>query len=86
MPKYGRGLNREVVGAVNSGAVSEPFDISSIASFAVQKGWNVPRTYLNVALANGASAQHSQTYKKYFYSVGSGSYKLLSTYRGKAWK
>ena len=30
MPKYGRGLNREIVEAVNRGEMSEPFGIRDV--------------------------------------------------------
>ncbi len=30
MPKYGRGLNREIVGGVNQGLITEPFSVSDI--------------------------------------------------------
>jgi hypothetical protein len=85
MPKYGRGLNREIVGAVNSGMIAEPFDLAAIRSFAAKKGWRVPDTFLNVALANGCSQTHSGKYKKYFQTDGDGKYRLRSAFRGKAW-
>ena len=59
MPKYGRGLNRVIVIGVNRGWVPEPFNISSVKRLVAEKGWAVPETYINVALANGASTEHS---------------------------
>ena len=85
MPKYGRGLNREILGAVNLGLLSEPFGVSDIKHFANKRGWNVPETYLNVSLANGTSGKHSLTYRKYFVSVGNGRYKLGPSFKGGAW-
>ena len=38
MPKYGRGLNREIVGAVNQGIIVEPFSVSDIRHFAKDAG------------------------------------------------
>ena len=86
MAKYGRGLNREIVGGLNRGLVSEPFNISSAKKFASERGWDVPETYINVALANGSSSEHSGTYKKYFRSMGEGRYTVLEEYRGNDWK
>ena len=86
MPKYGRGLNRELVAAVNCGLVSEPFDISSLERFVKQKGWSVPKTYLNVALSNATSVTHSLTYGKYFRCISEGKYELLPFCRGSGWK
>jgi len=34
MPKYGRGLNREIVSAVNRGIIVEPFGTPEIKKFA----------------------------------------------------
>jgi hypothetical protein len=34
MPKYARGLNREIVGAVNQGIIIEPFSVADIRQFA----------------------------------------------------
>jgi hypothetical protein len=59
MPKYGRGLNREIVSAVNIGIIDEPFGITEIKKFATSKGWNIPDTYINVTLANAANPSHS---------------------------
>ena len=71
MTKYGRGLNRELVAAVNSGIVSEPFTVSDVRRVIREKGWKPepPEEYVVVALSNGASEEHSHTYKKYFSSL-----------------
>jgi hypothetical protein len=50
MPKFGRGLNREILSAVNIGKISEPFRIAEIKRFAFSKGWIIPDTYINVTL------------------------------------
>ena len=86
MAKYGRGLNREIVGAVNGGHILEPFDVAEIRHFARSNGWNVPETYVNVTLANASSEDHSLTYKKYFISEGDGLYRVRSNYKGSEWK
>ena len=88
MAKYGRGLNRELVAAVNSGIVSEPFTVSDVRKVIREKGWKPepPEEYVVVALSNGASEDHSYTYKKYFRSLGDGRYMLRPEFKGKRWK
>ena len=81
MPRYGRGLNRELVNAVNQGIIQEPFSIAQVKSFTKAKGWEVPDTYLNVCLANAASDHHSVTYKKYFIALGNGKYRIKEEYK-----
>lgn len=83
MPRYGRGLNREIVSAVNQGIIREPFSVERVKSFTRSRGWQVPDTYLNVCLANAASDQHSVTYKKYFLAVGNGKYEVKREYKRK---
>lgn len=87
MPKYGRGLNREIVAEVNRGTISEPFSVKDIRSLIKKKGWRIepPEAYVTVALANGASDDHSPTYIKYFQSVGNGIYKVKRQYKGSSW-
>jgi hypothetical protein len=86
--KYGRGLNRELVAAVNTGLVSEPFSVKDVRKLIEVKGWqpSPPETYITVALANGASDEYSETFKKYFVSIGDGMYKLRLEYKGSNWK
>jgi len=86
MAKYGRGLNREIVGAVNQGIINEPFSVVDIRHFAQKCEWNIPENYLNVSLANASSQDHSFTYKKYFQSLGNGQYQLVGKYRGFEWR
>jgi len=87
MAKYGRGLNREIVAAVNEGTISEPFSTSDIRKLIKLKNWKPEPTenHINVTLANATSEEHSLTYKKYFLSVGDGQYKLKPQYMGKNW-
>ncbi len=87
MPKYGRGLNREIVSAVNASLVSEPLSVSDVRLIVKQKGWNPGPTeeYITVALANGANLKHSHTYKKYFIALGEGKYKIRPEFKGKKW-
>ena len=88
MPKYGRGLNREVVAAVNMGDITEPFSVREVRHLIREKGWKPEPSekYVVVALANGASDYHSPTYKKYFISAGDGLYKLRTQYRSTKWE
>ena len=86
MPKYGRGLNRELVAAVNKGVIREPFSIADVRDFIRQQGWNVPENYINCCLANGASSTHSFNYKKYFVSEDEGIYRVSDEYKGGLWK
>lgn len=85
MPKYGRGLNREVVGAMNRGVIREPFGIADVRSFASSNGWDIPDSYVNTTLANAASSGHSHTYKKYFVRTIEGKYKIREEFRGERW-
>ena len=87
MAKYGRGLNRELVAAVNTGKIKEPFSIVDVKKLISLKNWkpSPTKSYINVALANASSQDHSFTYKKYFISLGNGKYKLCDTYRGQEW-
>ena len=86
MPKYGRGLNRKIVSAVNKGMISEPFGIPEIKNFAFSKGWKIPDNYINVTLANAANPNHSITYKKYFSPLGDGEYKVRLDFKGSEWE
>jgi len=88
MPKYGRGLNREVVAAVNKGTISEPFSVKQVRWLIKERGWRPepPEEYVVVTLANGASDNHSLTYKKYFVSIGDGMYKVRTEYKGSDWE
>ncbi len=86
MAKYGRGLNREIVAAINNKIINEPFDVNSVSHLVSLKGWDVPDSYVDVALANASSEAHSSTYKKYFVSLGNGKYKLVDLYRVDSYK
>ncbi len=87
MAKYGRGLNREIVAAVNKGTVVEPFSRTDVKNLVRKKGWLPAPTdnYINVTLANASSKTHSLTYKKFFISEGKGLYRLRNQYRGEDW-
>ncbi|MBE7414134.1 MAG: hypothetical protein HS130_02415 [Deltaproteobacteria bacterium] len=82
MPKYGRGLGREIVGAVNRGDLKEPFNVALVRAFAKSKNWEVPENYLLVCLANASNESHSLNFKKYFESIGDGLYRIREEYKG----
>ena len=85
--KYGRGLNREIVAAVNAGLIREPFSTKDIRKLIKAKKWEPGPTenHINVTLANAASDKHSVTYRKYLISVGNGKYELRKQYKGNDW-
>jgi hypothetical protein len=87
MAKYGRGLNREIVAAVNMGIIAEPFSIKDIRKMIKLSNWKPEpsENHINVTLSNGANEQHSITYKKYFICVGDGQYKVKPLFKGKEW-
>lgn len=86
MAKYERGLNREIVAAVNRGGLNEPLTVATVREFVMRRGWNVSDSYLVVALANGASARHSASYRKYFEALGNGGYRVRREFRGVEWQ
>ncbi len=87
MSKFGRGLNREVVAAVNSGSISEPFGVRDVRLLIGEKGWypEPSEKYVSARLANGSKDNSCSTLKKYFYSLGGDMYKLRSEYKGDEW-
>ena len=75
MPKYGKGLGREIYEAVKRGEITQPFNVADCRRFTVKKGWEIPEKYLRVALANSeVNRDHSETYKNYFVRVSEGMY------------
>lgn len=86
MSKYGRGLNREIVAAVNAGELQEPVCTRDVRELCESRGWGVTPAYLAVTLANAASDDHSPTYKKYFVRVSEGRYVVASTFKGGNWR
>ena len=85
MPKYGDGLNREIVRAVNRENMDEPFSVIDVRRFAKQRGWEVKESFITTCLANGSNEQYSHTYRKYFRQLGNGRYELAHNYRGSDW-
>ena len=88
MAKYGRGLNREIVAAVNTGELTEPITVESVRRLVRIRDWPESPTenQITVTLSNGASDAHSATYKKYFYSLDHGEYELRPQFRGERWR
>ncbi len=86
MSTFGRGLNREVVAAVNRGSISETFGVRDVRLLIGEKGWTEPsEKYVIARLANGSNDNSGPTHKKYFHSLGGGLYKLRSEYKGAEW-
>jgi hypothetical protein len=87
MAKYGRGLNRELVAAINAGIIAEPFNVADVRRLINLKRWHPepPDSYVNVALANASSETHSPTFLKYFVKIGKGLYQLREEYKGGCW-
>ena len=80
MPKYGNGLNREIMEAVRQGELPNKLNYDRILGFARGKGWDVTDSYLRVALTNGSAENHSRNYKKYFEKTGEGEYRVRKEY------
>lgn len=76
MSKFGDGLGIELVRAIKSGRISEPFTRNDVEKFVEEQGWTPSGNYVAVILANSSSPTHSLTYKKYFTSLGNGQYVL----------
>lgn len=87
MSKYGRGLNREIVAAINSGIIQEPFSVAQVMKLIKIKQW-IPQPSLldiNVNLSNASSKVQSPTDEKYFRSLDRGLYMLNPEYKGEEW-
>lgn len=85
MAKFGRGLNREILAAVNRGELLEPLSVQSVKELVSRRGWKVSPNMVNVTLANAASDEHSPTFAKYFEAQGAGRYRVRDEYRGQNW-
>ena len=79
--RYGEGLGKEIIKAINNGELIEPISTQMIKQFCKSKGWDVPDNYTNVYLANSSSEHHSKNFKKCFYNVGENQYVLRDEYR-----
>jgi len=77
MPKYGRGLGKEIFFAARDGRITQPFSVEDCREFSKSKGWDVPENYIKVVLANSeVGRKHSPTYKNYFIRVSEGKYRV----------
>jgi len=77
MPKYGKGLGREIFEAAERGILIQPFNVEDCRRFALSKGWKIPESYLRVVLSNSEiDRKHSDTYKNYFIRVSEGRYRI----------
>ena len=79
MPKYGKGLGKEIYLAAKKGIILQPFTVSDCRKFVLSKGWDVPESYLKVVLANSERERnHSDNYTDYFSRVSKGKYIINS--------
>ncbi len=86
MAKFGRGVNREVVAAVNTGELREPLTVHSVRYLVAKRGWTPSPELVLAALENASSDDHNLSYTKYFRAVGRGRYELRDEYRGPDWR
>lgn len=84
--KYGRGLARELVSAVNCGIIGEPFTVDDERRLIQMNGWDVPETMIYPVLYGGASNSHSSMHKKYFFELGNGQFMLRDEFRSPKWR
>jgi len=87
MPKYGRGLNREIVASVNSGSLQEPLTVDKIRKWLGNQKWGakVPEKYTAVCLTNASSTEHSPGFKKYFEKIREGEYRVKTEFKNSKW-
>ena len=76
MAKYGDGLARELVGAVNQGKLKQPLTIQKVRGFVKSKKWGTKDSQVKSCLSNGSSDNHSPTNKKYFNRIARGQYEV----------
>lgn len=81
MSKYGEGLAREIIKAVNRGDIIEPITYKKIEQFCSNNGLAATENQMRVILSNGTENKHSPTYTKYFERTRRGEYRILSKYR-----
>lgn len=84
--KYGRGLAREIVSAVNSGVMQHPFTVEDVQRLVATNKWDVPETMLYPVLHGGSSDSHSPTHKKYFVNLGNGQFMLRDDFVSPRWR
>lgn len=82
MTKYGEGLAKEIVKAVNNGEIQEPLTKKEVEKLCEKNNFQYSRNMLNVILPNSEiDATHSPTFKKYFKKICTGQYVILPEYR-----
>lgn len=82
MAKYGEGLAKEIVKAINNGEITEPLTRKKVEELCMLKNYDYPKNMKNVILSNSEiDAKHSDTFKRYFKRIDKGEYVLLPQYR-----
>lgn len=82
MSKYGEGLAKEIVKAVNNGEIQEPLTQEKVKELCKAKNYKCTQNMLNVILPNSEiDAKHSPTFIKYFKRINRGEYVILPEYR-----
>ena len=82
MSKYGEGLAKEIVKAVNNGEIQEPLTRKKVKELCKKKDYKCTQNMLNVILSNSEiNANHSPTFIKYFKKINRGEYVILPEYR-----
>lgn len=82
MVKYGEGLAKEIVKAVNNGEINEPLTKEKVEKLCDLKNYDYTDNMIGVILSNSEiDAIHSPTFKKYFKKMGRGKYVVLPEYR-----
>ena len=81
MTKYGEGLAKEIVKAVNRGEIIEPITKAKVNQLCEKKKFNYSDDMKGIILSNSEiDATHSPTFKKYFKRINKGEYIVLPQY------
>jgi len=76
MAKYGKGLNKEIVDAINRGEIQNPFGIQDVILFTKNRGWNISLRHIGASLSNGCGRDCNGSRIKYFERFYHGAYRL----------
>lgn len=75
--KYGTGLVNEIVKAVRTNKLCQPFSVADIKSFCTQKGWFPSDNYLRSVLYNYATSKYTPTNPHRLKKVSPGKFKII---------
>lgn len=76
MAKYGKGLNKEIVDAINKGEIQKSFGIQDVIVFTKKRGWNISLRHIGASLSNGCGRDYNGALIKYFEHFYHGAYRL----------